>query len=223
VRAAAGCNVDSIRGAQGTARPTVAQRFIVFMRDNCFAINPLPEPTLGNAGFIRQNRDVCRAPPDKSGVPPAHGSMLALRAYEIRQIRLHSDSHGVEHGTRSTRTQYIRYPKLFTVGQASSLPSWPGTTVNNFVAARDTCIKLICRAMDSDVSIAPVSRPGGPSLRTHSRSNDSDLIDRPAGRGLALKRLLKRASLEPEDDSPILMSPGQACGKPTNRSNQTHA
>jgi NADH-quinone oxidoreductase subunit N len=45
VRAAAGCNVDCIRGAQGTARPTVAQRFMVFMRDNCFAINTFPEPS----------------------------------------------------------------------------------------------------------------------------------------------------------------------------------
>jgi hypothetical protein len=40
VRAAAECNVDCIRGAQGTARPTVAQWSMVFMRKNCFAIKP---------------------------------------------------------------------------------------------------------------------------------------------------------------------------------------
>ena len=39
------------------------------------------------------------------------------------------------------------------------------------------------------------SRPGGSGLLTTSRSNDFELIDRPAGRGLALERLLKRALL----------------------------
>jgi branched-chain amino acid transport system substrate-binding protein len=68
VRAAAGCNVDCIRGAQGTARPTVGQRFMVFMRDNCFAINPLPQPAIRNAGFIRQNRAADRTLPDESSV-----------------------------------------------------------------------------------------------------------------------------------------------------------
>jgi hypothetical protein len=56
VRAAAQCNVDCIGGAQGTARPTVAQRFMVSMRDNSFAINALHEPPHRKAGFIRQNR-----------------------------------------------------------------------------------------------------------------------------------------------------------------------
>jgi len=32
----------------------------------------------------------------------------------------------------------------------------------------------------------PFSRPGGPSLLTTSRTDDSELIDRPAGRGLTL-------------------------------------
>jgi len=119
-------------------------------------------------------------------------------------------------------TTNIGYPKLFTGGQARARFRGPPPAVNNFVDGRAPRTDSHCRAMSFCVYIAPVSRPGGPGLLTTSRINDYELIDRPAGRGLALQRLLKRASLELEDDSPILTSPGQARGRPVNRSNQTH-
>ena len=78
VRAAPGCIVDCIRGAQGTARPTVAQRFIVFTRDNCFAIKPLSLNRPLPVGRVTP----CAPPLDASLT--ASAARMGLRALPLR-------------------------------------------------------------------------------------------------------------------------------------------
>ena len=71
-------------------------------------------------------------------------------------------------------------------GQASAAEPWPQTPVNNFVAARAA---LSLGWLDQLISGYPSNgfpAPAGPGLRTTSRIDDCELIDRPAGRGLTL-------------------------------------
>ena len=56
------------------------------------------------------------------------------------------------------------------------------------------------------------SRPGGSGLLTISRCNDFELYRPTRSGGLALERLLRGRPLA-QDDSSLLTSPGQACGK----------
>jgi hypothetical protein len=50
---------------------------MVFMRDNCFAIEPLHEPVHRNAGLIRQNCPTGITLPGESGAPRAPWFMVS--------------------------------------------------------------------------------------------------------------------------------------------------
>ncbi len=82
------------------------------------------------------------------------------------------------------------------------------TTVNNFDAAISLSRFSVALGIDNMVS-DQLSRTGGPGLRTTSRYNDSELIDRPVGRGLTLNDY-SRGRHSCVNDSSILASPGQA-------------
>jgi hypothetical protein len=139
--------------------------------------------------------------------------LRALRLCAILLVLAQSTPSTQRPRPATRRTFDIGYPKLFTVGRDSGLPSWSETTVNNFVAARAPTTP-ICQAMSLRVSIAPVSRPGGPGLLTYSRDNDYELIDRPAGRAWPFNDSSRGRRSNCDDDSSILTSPGQACGRP---------
>ncbi len=98
------------------------------------------------------------------------------------------------------------------VSKASAAEDWPRLRVNNFVAAWGELI-LMANRLHLPVSISPFSRPGGPGLLTYSRSNDFELY-RPARRaGLGPLTTTQEGVALSHDDSSILPSPGQACGK----------
>jgi hypothetical protein len=71
-------------------------------------------------------------------------------------------------------------------GKASGANLRPPPTVNNFVAANGVATGSGWLLMVISCIRKPFSRPGGSGLLTTSRINDFELIDRPAGRGLAL-------------------------------------
>ena len=107
----------------------------------------------------------------------------------------------------------IGHPKLFMVGKASAAERWPRLTVNNFVAARGAPIRMANR-VHLPLSVNRFSRPGGPGLLTYSRFNDFEFY-RPARRaGLGPLTTTPEGAAILQDDSSILASPGQACGKP---------
>ncbi len=101
---------------------------------------------------------------------------------------------------------------LFMVRKASAADDWPRLTVHNFVAARGEPIRMANR-VHLPLSVKRFSRPGGPGLLTYSRSNDYELY-RPARRaGLDPLTTTQEGVALLQDDSSILTSPGQACGK----------
>ena len=99
------------------------------------------------------------------------------------------------------------------VSKASAAEPWPRLTVNNFVAARGEPIQMV-NGLHVPVSVNRVSRPGGPGLLTTSRFNDFEFY-RPARRaGLGPLTTTQEGVALLNDDSSILPSPGQACGRP---------
>ena len=99
------------------------------------------------------------------------------------------------------------------VGKASGAFAWRQATVNNFVAvgAASAGLDWPC-AFICCIRFA-FSRLGGPGLLTYSRFNDFELY-RPARRaGLDPLTTTQEGVALVHDDSSILTSPGQACGK----------
>jgi hypothetical protein len=59
----------------------------------------------------------------------------------------------------------------------------PQQAVNNFVAAKNSAARFGWRlSLIFTIRVRGFSAPAGPGLRTISRFNDFELIDRPAGR-----------------------------------------
>jgi len=136
------------------------------------------------------------------------------RAAAATAVCISSTSRVVVASAIRHRTRDIGYPKLFMVGKASVAEPWPRPTVNNFVAARGEPIRVAVGS-HVPVSVNRFSRPGGPGLLTHGRFNDYDLY-RPARRaGLGPLTTTQEGVANLYDDSSILPSPGQACGRPT--------